>query len=50
LHQWFGALFSAGEFEYFDPQAWRKLKPLPIERVLADHSIYAGLEVIESDG
>ena len=35
-----------GEFDYFDNEAWRKLKPYPIARVLADYTIFAGLVVI----
>ena len=39
------ATFS--EFDYFDSEAWKKLKPYPIERVLAGYWIFGGLVVIE---
>lgn len=35
----------SGEFDYFE-ECWKKLKPFPIERVLEDYSIFAGLVVI----
>lgn len=39
-----------GEFDYLDHQAWKKLKPFPVERVLAGYWIFAGLVVLEPDG
>ena len=36
-----------GEFEYFDDEARKKLKPFPIERVMAGYWIFSGLVVIE---
>lgn len=35
-----------GEFGYFDNEAWKKLRPYPIERVLAGYTIFTGLIVI----
>ena len=38
---------TQGEFEYFDNEVWRKLKPFPIDQVLAAYTICAGLIVIK---
>ena len=38
----------AGEFDYMDHQAWKQLKPFPVERVLEGYWIFAGLVVLES--
>ena len=37
----------SGEFDYFDNECWRKLKPFPAEKVLRGYSIFAGLVVLE---
>ena len=37
------------KLDYQDDQAWRKLTPFPIERVLAGYWIFAGLVVLQSD-
>ena len=37
-----------GEFEYSDLDAWKQLKPLTRERVLARYRIFAGMIVLES--
>ena len=35
------------EFDYFDNDCWKKLKPYPIQRVLQNYSIFADLVVLE---
>jgi len=37
----------SGEFDYFDNEWWKKLKPYPIEKVLTGYRIFAGLVVLE---
>jgi hypothetical protein len=36
-----------GEFDYFDNEVWKRLKPFPIERVMPGYWISAGLVVLE---
>lgn len=36
-----------GEFDFFDYDAWKRLKPYPIERVLAGHRVSGGLIVLD---
>ena len=36
-----------GEFDYFENEVWKRLKPFPIERVMAGYWIFAGLVVLE---
>jgi hypothetical protein len=38
---------TLAEFDYSDNEAWKKLKPYPIERVLVNYWIFGGLVVIE---
>ena len=45
--RWCSAVRPLNEFDYSDNEAWKKLKPYPIERVLAGYWIFGGLVVIE---
>jgi hypothetical protein len=36
-----------GEFDYVASEAWRKLRPFPLEKVLPSYQIYAGMIVIK---
>lgn len=38
---------TLSEFDYSDHESWKKLRPYPIERVLAGYWIFGGLVVIE---
>lgn len=38
-----------GEFNYFDAEGWKNLKPIKIEKVLTGYWIFAGLVVVESE-
>jgi len=37
-----------GEFDYSEPDVWKKLKPFTRERILARYRIYAGMIVLET--
>lgn len=36
-----------GEFDYFENEVWKRLKPFPIARVMAGYWLFAGLVVLE---